>query len=98
MLAPGTGEWTAAVAVLAAKRLNVATRGEQRDRWARSRTVTRLEPVRVLRAGAGDDDDPGGRRPAARRGLDHRRAALAPGWQVPASPEGPPGRALASTL
>lgn len=60
VLAPGTGEWTNAVQVLAAKRLNVHDPSEQRDRWARTSTVTRLEPVRVLGAGAGDDSTPAG--------------------------------------
>src|SRR5947209_1662589 len=35
VLAPGTGEWAAAVQVLSAKRLNEKDPAGQRDRWAR---------------------------------------------------------------
>jgi hypothetical protein len=60
VLAPGTQEWTDAVGVLAAKRLNDRDPADQKDRWARAATVVRLEPVRVEHTGAGDDDTPAG--------------------------------------
>ena len=59
-LAPGTAEWGDAVGVLAAKRLNERDPAEQRDRWARSATVVRLEPVRIEHVGRGTDDSPSG--------------------------------------
>ena len=63
-LAPGTAGWTLAVQALSAKRLNdrsdPARPEEQRDRWARHATVTRLEPVTVVAAGPGPDDAPSG--------------------------------------
>ncbi len=74
VLAPGTGEWSAAVQALSAKRLNDRDLPGQRDRWARSATVTRLEPVRLLGAGAGGDDTPAGRvRPPAEGSTTGRR-------------------------
>jgi hypothetical protein len=61
---PGTSQWAAAAQVLAAKRLNdrsdPAHPQEQRDRWARHATITRLEPVALLASGAGPDDAPAG--------------------------------------
>jgi hypothetical protein len=59
-LAPGTREWGEAVTVLAAKRLNERDPAEQRDRWARSATVVRLEPVRIEHSGRGTPDAPSG--------------------------------------
>ncbi len=63
-LAPGTAGWALAVQALAAKRLNdrsdPARPEEQRDRWARHATVTRLEPVALVAAGPGPDDAPSG--------------------------------------
>jgi hypothetical protein len=60
VLDPGTQEWLDAVGVLAAKRLNDRDPAGQKDRWARSATVVRLEPVRVEHTGAGTDDTPAG--------------------------------------
>src|SRR3954471_21994631 len=66
VLDPGTQEWLDAVGVLAAKRLNDRDPAGQKDRWARSATVVRLEPVRVEHSGAGTDDTPArARRPPA---------------------------------
>jgi hypothetical protein len=59
-LAPGTAEWGEAVAVLAAKRLNERDPAGQRDRWARSAAVVRLEPIRIDAAGPGRQDSPAG--------------------------------------
>jgi hypothetical protein len=63
-LSPGTAAWALAVQALAAKRLNdrsdPARPEEQRDRWARHATVTRLEPVALVAAGPGPDDAPSG--------------------------------------
>ncbi|HYY09628.1 MAG TPA: hypothetical protein VE781_01745, partial [Kineosporiaceae bacterium] len=63
-LVPGTSAWAAAVQVLAAKRLNDRSDpthpDQQRDRWARSSTVTRLEPVALVAAGGGAHDAPPG--------------------------------------
>ncbi|MDP9398023.1 MAG: hypothetical protein M3P96_09495 [Actinomycetota bacterium] len=42
---PGTEEWTAATADLAAKRLNAADGERQPERWARESQVVRLEPT-----------------------------------------------------
>jgi hypothetical protein len=57
---PGTSQWATAAQVLSAKRLNdrsdPAKPEEQRDRWARYATVTRLDPVALLAAGPGPDD------------------------------------------
>ena len=57
---PGTTQWANAAQVLAAKRLNdrsdPAHPEEQRDRWARYATITRLEPVALVASGAGPDD------------------------------------------
>src|SRR3954449_1232559 len=59
---PGTTQWANAAQVLSVKRLNdrsdPAHPEQQRDRWARYATISRLEPVRVLTAGAGPDDAP----------------------------------------
>jgi hypothetical protein len=60
VLPPGTLEWAAAVGVLAAKRLNERDPGGQMDRWARTATIVRLQPVRVEHTGAGTDDTPAG--------------------------------------
>src|SRR3954449_12885613 len=60
VLDPGTQEWLDAGGVLAAKRLNDRDPAGQKDRWARSATVVRLEPVRVEHTGAGTDDTPAG--------------------------------------
>lgn len=60
VLAPGTSEWLAAVQALSAARLNDRDLPGQRDRWARGARVTRLEPVRLLQAGPGDDATPAG--------------------------------------
>jgi hypothetical protein len=61
---PGTTQWANAAQVLAAKRLNdrsdPAHPEEQRDRWARYATITRLAPVGLLGAGPGPDDAPAG--------------------------------------
>jgi hypothetical protein len=61
---PGTSQWATAAQVLAAKRLNdrsdPARPEEQRDRWARYATITRLEPVALLAAGPAPDDAPAG--------------------------------------
>jgi len=69
---PGTSQWATAAQVLAAKRLNErsdpAHPEQQRDRWARYATVTRLEPVRLLAAGAGADDTAAGTVTPARAG------------------------------
>lgn len=71
-LAPGTGQWAAAVQVLAAKRLNDRSEPggpqEQRDRWARAATVTRLEPLALVAAGPGPDDAGAGSLTPARAG------------------------------
>jgi hypothetical protein len=71
-LAPGTNAWALAVAALAAKRLNdrsdPARPQEQRDRWARYATVTRLEPVALVAAGPGPDDAPSGSAVPSREG------------------------------
>ena len=94
VLAPGTGEWTNAVQVLAAKRLNDRDRVEQRDRWARTRTVTRLEPVRVLGAGAGDDSTPAGAvRPPVEGSTTGRRRGT---WVDAPAVAGGPGPACTS--
>jgi hypothetical protein len=57
---PGTTQWADAAQVLAAKRLNdrsdPAHPQEQRDRWARYATITRLEPVALVASGPGPDD------------------------------------------
>ena len=69
---PGTTQWANAAQVLAAKRLNdrsdPAHPEEQRDRWARSAVITRLEPVALLTAGPGPDDAPAGSVEPARAG------------------------------
>jgi hypothetical protein len=61
---PGTTQWANAAQVLAAKRLNDRSDPghpeEQRDRWARYATITRLEPVALIAAGAAPDDAPAG--------------------------------------
>lgn len=62
-LAPGTAEWMLAVAALSAKRLNDRDPAGQRDRWARSSAVVRLEPVRIEHAGVGSADSPAGALP-----------------------------------
>ncbi len=71
-LVPGTSEWALAVQALAAKRLNdrsdPARPQEQRDRWARGATVTRLEPVALVQAGPGPDDAPAGSEVPSRAG------------------------------
>jgi hypothetical protein len=67
-LVPGTSAWADAVQVLASKRLNDRNPEQQRDRWARDCTVTRLEPVAVLAAGGGPDDAPSGSVVPARSG------------------------------
>ncbi|HVN13607.1 MAG TPA: hypothetical protein VMT69_16050, partial [Kineosporiaceae bacterium] len=59
-LAPGTAEWVEAVGVLAGKRLNERDPAGQRDRWARSASVVRLEPVRIEHLGRGSPDSPSG--------------------------------------
>jgi hypothetical protein len=53
-------EWEAAADALAASRLNTPDPGEQRDRWASGTLVTRLTPLYVAAAGAGNDDTPSG--------------------------------------
>ncbi len=71
-LVPGTSAWADAVRVLAAKRLNdrsdPAHPEQQRDRWARESSVTRLEPVAVVSAGGGPDDADAGSVVPARSG------------------------------
>jgi hypothetical protein len=61
---PGTSQWATAAQVLAAKRLNdrsdPAHPEQQRDRWARNATITRLEPVALLAAAAGPQEAPAG--------------------------------------
>jgi hypothetical protein len=93
-LAPGTQEWTDAVGVLAAKRLNERDPAGQRDRWAREAAVVRLEPVQVEHVGAGTGRTPAGvvrppqdgattgRRPWHWRGRPGRRGGSPPA-QVP---------------
>ena len=69
---PGTSQWATAAQVLAAKRLNdrsdPAHPEQQRDRWARNATITRLEPVAVVAAGGGSQDTPAGSVVPARAG------------------------------
>ena len=69
---PGTSQWASAAQVLAAKRLNdrsdPARPEEQRDRWARSAVITRLEPVALMAVGPGPDDAPAGSVVPARAG------------------------------
>jgi hypothetical protein len=47
--------WEVAAAALSAARLNTTDPDQQRDRWASGALVTRLAPVRLASAGAGDD-------------------------------------------
>jgi hypothetical protein len=48
-------EWEAAATALSASRLNATDSDAQRDRWASGTLVTRLTPVHLSAAGAGDD-------------------------------------------
>jgi hypothetical protein len=50
-----SAEWEAAAAALSASRLNATDPDSQRDRWASGTLVTRLTPVHLSVAGAGDD-------------------------------------------
>jgi hypothetical protein len=53
-------EWEAAATALSASRLNAVDPDDQRDRWASGTLITRLTPLQVLAAGAGDDQSPSG--------------------------------------
>jgi hypothetical protein len=56
-------EWEAAADALSASRLNARDSSAQRDRWASGTLVTRLTPIYVVLAGAGDDSTPSGAAP-----------------------------------
>jgi hypothetical protein len=101
-LPPGTQEWSDAVAVLTAKRLNDRDPARQRDRWAREAAVVWLEPIRIEHSGAGDDQTPAGavrppqdgattgRRPWHWRGRpDPRRRSRGSDASADAAPEVP---------
>jgi hypothetical protein len=74
---PGTTQWATAAQLLAAKRLNErsdpAHPEQQRDRWARYATITRLEPVALVAAGPGADDAAAGSVTPARTGVTSGR-------------------------
>lgn len=53
-------EWDAAATALSAARLNTTDPDGQRDRWASGTLVTRLSPLQVITAGAGDDSSSSG--------------------------------------
>ena len=53
-------EWEEAAAALSASRLNATDTDTQHDRWASGTLVTRLTPLHVSAAGAGDDSSESG--------------------------------------
>jgi hypothetical protein len=53
-------EWESAATALSASRLNTSDPDTQHDRWASGTLVTRLTPLQVTAAGAGDDSTPSG--------------------------------------